>query len=387
MRLKSIIPKPLWFKLRLIKAAAGRMAFRLLWLFSVDDRKVVFSNFNGKGFGDNPKYIAESFLRNGGYNLYWLSNSEAQKFPVGIKAIKYGSLKAFFHVATAKIWIDNNRKEAYVVKRRNQFYLQTWHGSIALKRIEKDAEDSLDLFYIKNAIRDSKMIDLMISDSNFSDRLYGESFWYDGEVKRLGTPRFDPLFDKTNCEFIRKGLGIRTDQYVVLYAPTFRNNGDTSVYDIDLTAVKEAFATKTGKDVCLLVRMHPNIPAGYVIFDDSIAKDVTDYPDIYDLLKISDALITDYSSLIFEFSVVDPKPVFSYAKDRDSYDRGFYFDIDKLPYLFARTNKELIEGISTFDQIEYEKHLKLFYKEIDLVADGNASDRVVRYIVERIGEQ
>ena len=120
---------------------------------------------------------------------------------------------------------------------------------------------------------------------------------------------------------------------------------------------------------------------------DSIAKDVTDYPDIYDLLKISDALITDYSSLIFEFSVVDPKPVFSYAKDRDSYDRGFYFDIDKLPYLFARTNKELIEGISTFDQIEYEKHLKLFYKEIDLVADGNASDRVVRYIVERIGEQ
>ena len=301
--------------------------------------------------------------------------------------LRYGSILSLFHIATAKVWIDNTRKEPYVVKKVGQFYLQTWHGSIALKRIEKDAEDSLDLFYIKNAIRDSKMIDLMISDSSFSDRLYGESFWYDGEVKRLGTPRFDPLFDKTNCEFIRKGLGIRTDQYVVLYAPTFRNNGDTSVYDIDLTAVKEAFATKTGKDVCLMVRMHPNIPAGYVSFDDNIAKDVTDYPDIYDLLKISDALITDYSSLIFEFSVVDPKPVFSYAKDRDSYDRGFYFDIDKLPYLFARTNKELIEGISTFDQIEYEKRLRQFYKEIDLVADGNASDRVVRYIVERIEEE
>lgn len=386
MKIKNIVPKRVWLKLRLFKAAVERTAFRILWVFPVDQKKIVFSNFNGKGYGDNPKYIAEAFLRHGEYNLFWLSRTDAQKFPEGINPVKHGSIIALYHIATAKVWIDNNRKEPYIAKRKGQFYLQTWHGSIALKKIEKDAEDTVDEFYKTNARRDSKMIDLMISDSIFSDRLYGESFWYDGEVRRLGTPRFDPLFNKNDCLMIKSELRIDPNQYVVLYAPTFRNNTDSSVYDINLKAVKEAFEVKMGKNVAVLARMHPHIPIGHIQFDKSIVKDVTQYPDIYDLLKIADALITDYSSFIFEFSIAEPKPVFAYAKDRDSYDRGFYFDLDKLPYLFARTNKELVEGIMNYDQRVYEERLKQFYNDIDLEADGKASDRVMNYIIARIGE-
>lgn len=386
MSFKKYFSKSTWLKLRQFKVALGRLAFRFLWIFPVDKQKIVFSNFNGKGFGDNPKYLAEEFLKRGDGNLYWLSKDPFQIFPPGIKPLKYGSLKSFYHLATAAVWIDNNRKEAYIVKRKGQFYLQTWHGSIALKKIEQDAGDSLDKFYRMNALHDSKMIDLMISDSKFSDRLYSQSFWYDGEVKRLSTPRFDALFDRSNLEQIRTMLGIQRDQYVVLYAPTFRNNADISVYDIDLAALKNIFEKKMGKTVRFLVRMHPHIPVDYVQFDERISLDVTSYPDIYDLMKVSDALITDYSSTMFEFPIVEPKPVFSYAKDRESYDRGFYFDLDKLPFFFAKSNEELINAVEKFDQKKYEQMLKMFYDEIELFADGKASERVVDYLTERIGK-
>lgn len=383
MKIKKYFPESVWFRLRLLKAAAGQLAFRLLWVFPINNNKVIFSNFNGKGYGDNPKYLAEEFIKRRGMRLYWLTTNPSQYFPKEIIPVKYNSLAALFHLATAKIWIFNNRKDPYFVKRKNQFYLQIWHGSIALKKIERDVKNSLDQFYIINAVQDSKMIDLMVSDSSFSDQLYRRSFWYRGEVKRLGTPRFDPLFDSSNCVDIRSALGIHEDQYVVFYAPTFRNNADASLYDIDLAGVKHAFEKKMGKTVKILVRMHPNIPAGYVKFDSSIADDVTSYPDIYDLLKISDALITDYSGFIFEFSIAEPKPVFAYAKDRDYYDRGFYFDLDKLPYLFARSNQELLEGIASFDADDYERRLGSFYKDIDIVADGKASKRIVDYVLRK----
>ena len=385
--IKKIIPKTIWIKLRFAKAAIERIAYRLLWVFPIDKYKIVFSNFNGKGYGDSPKYIAEEFVKRDWQKLYWLSTNSSIQLPLGIKPLRKGSLKAYYHIATAKIWVDNNRKDPYVVKRKGQFYLQTWHGSIPLKKIEQDAVDSLDEFYKSNAIRDSKMIDLMISDSAFSDQLYSHSFWYKGEVKRLGTPRFDPLFKLTDVDSIKQTLGVLSDQYVVLYAPTFRNNADATVYDIDLLAVKQAFEKKTGKSVVVLVRMHPNIPSGYIHFDDNIAQDVTLYPDIYDLMKVSDALITDYSSTIFEFSIAEIKPAFSYAKDRDNYDRGFYFCVDELPFLFARSNDELINGIEDFNWDEYKAALERFYAKIDLFADGRAAEHVVDYLLQRIGEK
>ena len=376
MSIKKFIPEPAWEKLRLMKAAGGRSLFRLLWIFPVDKEKIICSNFNGKGYGDNPRYIAEEFIRRGRGRVYWLLRDPDQKKPAGITPLHYGSLRSFYHLATAGFWIDNNRKEPYVVKRRKQYYLQTWHGSIPLKKIEKDAEDSLSDFYKMNAVRDAKMTDLMIADSAFSAELYRNSFWFNGEVKRLGTPRFDALFDKSDVPGIKDTLCIEKDQFVVLYAPTFRNNADKTVYDIDLQRVKAVLGKKTGKEAVVLVKMHPHIPHGYIDYDRQDAMDVSDYPDIYDLMKISDVLITDYSSTMFEFPVADPKPVFCYAKDINEYDRGFYFNPDELPFMFARSNDELIEGIESFDKEEYEHRLKEFYKKIDLYADGQASKHV-----------
>ena len=383
MGLRAIISERLWIKARYAKASVQRCLFRFLWVFPVDKRKIVFSNFDGKGYGDNPKYIAEEFAKRKKGKLYWLCKDEKAKLPHYIIPIKYGSLASLYHLATAAVWVDNKRKKPYISKRRKQHYIQTWHGSIPLKRIEADVEDSLDIFYVSNAKRDSGMMDLIISDSKFSDRLYREGFWYDGKVLRVGTPRFDYLADLSNKTSLRNSLDLPQDAFVILYAPTFRNQSEADVYDIDLKRVKSAFETTTRKKAVILVRMHPNIPVGQVKYDENIAVDVSDYPDVYDLLKMSDVLITDYSSLIFEFSVVEMKPVFAYAKDLYKYDRGFYFSLDSLPFLFATSNDELIKGILEFDQDSYIKKLRSFYDGLELIADGHASERVVDYIVEK----
>lgn len=359
-----------------------RGVFRTLWVFPINKRKIIFSNFNGKGYGDNPKYIAEEIAKRKVGKLYWLCRDSNPDLPHYICPLKYGSISSMYHIATASVWVDNNRKEPYISKRKRQHYLQTWHGSIALKKIEADVKESLDDFYISNAKRDSSMIDLMISDSICADRLYRESFWYKGKVIRTGTPRFDTLSNLSNVPNLRQSLGIAQDAYVILYAPTFRNFTDKNVYDIDLRRVKEAFEVKMRKQIVILVRMHPHIPAGQVKYEEDEARDVSIFPDVYDLMKLSNVLITDYSSLIFEFSVAEPKPVFAYAKDKDEYDRGFYFNLDELPFLFATSNDELIDGIREFDQERYRKRLISFYKNIELIADGHASERVVDYLIE-----
>lgn len=349
-------------------------------LCPIKKNKVVLSNFNGRGFGDNPKYIAIEMHKRKGYELIWIANNENEEFPSYIKPVKRKSIRSLYHMSTAQIWIDNTRKDPFYIKRKGQYYLQTWHGSIALKRIERDVENVLDSYYIKNAKRDSKMIDLMISDSAFTDQLFSNSFWYGGEIKRFGSPRLDCLFQEGKRDTIRENLNISTEQYVVLYAPTFRNSLRLDVYDIDLNSIRSAFKEKMGKPVVVLVRMHPNLT--WILKENIIdgAIDVTDYPDVYELLLAADALITDYSSLMFEFPIVNAKPVFCYARDLNEYDRGFYFKLNELPFSFYETNNDLKNGIESFDPTTYSKKLEKFYSEIEIFNDGNASYRVVDYI-------
>ena len=259
MSLRDTVPKPLWEKLRFFKAWCKRMSFRLLWIFPVDPDKIVFDNYFGKGYGDNSKAIAEEFIHRGKGKLYWLYEGNVPELPASVCPIRENSLRANYHLATAAIWVDNCRKEPYIDKRKNQFYLQAWHGSIPLKQIEKDAENVLERFYVEGAKRDSRMADLMLSNSAFADKMFRNSFWYTGEIKRFGSPRLDSQFHKGLRERARKELGIDGEELVLLYAPTFRllHNGDA--YDVDFAHVTGLLRQKTGKNVTVLIRLHPNL--------------------------------------------------------------------------------------------------------------------------------
>lgn len=371
--------------LRRVKYFILRNMMKIFWIFPIDCQKVVCSNFNGKGFGDNPKYISRELSKKGSMKIYWLTADNTQSYPEYITPIKYKSLISIYHLATAKVWIDNNRKEPYISKRKKQVYLQTWHGSIALKKIEKDAESSLNDFYISNAKRDSKMINLMISNSSFADNMFGKSFWYDGKIIKSGSPRLDILFDHDIEKSIRKQLRIKEESFVILYAPTFRNSQRLDVYDINVEWVKKAFEALGHEHVVFLFRVHPNLLNRIEIDKWNGVIDVSQYADVYELLAISDVLITDYSSLMFEFPTAIAKPVFCYAKDIEEYDRGFYFNLDDLPFSVSKSNEELVMSIKNFDKKKYKHKLDLFYSGIGLKEDGHASERIAEILIRMAG--
>lgn len=386
-RIREFLPESTYTNLRKCKALLMRTASGVFNVLPVNGRKIVFSSFNGRGYGDNPKALAEAFHKDGGYDLFWLTE-DRESLPDYITALKPKSLASLYHMSTAKIWIDNFRKDPYYIKRKGQYYIQTWHGNIALKKIEKDVQEKLGSFYVYSAKRDAKMVDLMISNSKFSDWMYKNSFWYSGDIQKFGSPRLDSMFkNESDKEFdseLRKKLGIPKDNYIVLYAPTFRNSLSMDAYDLDYVTVADAFRDVFKKEVTILARLHPNLTLANKTISSEYAINVTDYPDVYELLALSDAMITDYSSLMFEFPVVRRKPVFCYAKDQDEYDRGFYFDLEKLPFDFTRTNEELEKNIRSFDPEEYEDRVDKFFEELELLEDGHASERVVNYVKKQL---
>lgn len=393
---KKIIKYSLNFSIDMLKNIK-KYLFKFLVIFvRVDSNKIVFCNFYGKGYGDNPKYITEYIIKEKeNWKLVWIIDKKNinTPFPKEIKKVKYGTLRAMYELASAKIWIDNVRKDIYPFKKKNQYYIQTWHGGIALKKIEKDAENSLPPNYIKKAKKDSKMIDFMISNSEFCTNMYKRAFWYNGKIIEIGTPRNDVLLNKSIYDEIKKNvyekLNIKKDTKIVLYAPTFRKDGGLEYYDLNFKLVIQALEKQTNESWICLLRLHPNISFKNLKLelDEKSVIDVSKYNDIYELMVSSNILITDYSSLMFEFSYMK-KPVFLYANDVNEYikDRGFYFDYLQLPYMVSKNNYELIENIKSFNYEEYENKLKLFINRIGLKEDGNASKNTVDIIKNIIKE-
>ena len=355
-------------------------------------RKIVICNYFGKGYGDNGKYIAEEIIRQKlGYDIVWLLKKELigkTQFPPQIRIVKYDSLKGLYELATAKLWIDNCRKIFYPPKRKEQYYIQTWHGGIALKQIEKDAEKNLSISYIETAKYDSNIADLFISNSKFCTNIYRSAFWYEGKILECGSPRCDILIKKSNevDGKVRKHFNIDNTTHIVIYAPTFRADSNTKVYDVDFNRLIEVLEKKFGGEWIVLVRLHPNISSkdNFIEYNSTIIN-ATYYDDMYELLAASDILITDYSSTMFEFSFTH-KPVFLYAPDIKDYveDRNFYFDIYSVPYPLAQCNGQLFNVIEQFNENKYLNELNIFFSKIGVLEYGEASTKVVEAIKQII---
>ena len=121
----------------------------------INTNKIVVDNFAGRGFGDNPKYIVKELLkRNFNLDIVWEVSDMSLPMPSGVRKVKYGTPKAYRELLTAKIWIDNIKNSVKPDKRNDQFYLQTWHGGLAVKAIERQVEDKLDSNYVEAAKRE-----------------------------------------------------------------------------------------------------------------------------------------------------------------------------------------------------------------------------------------
>ena len=370
-----------------------RLWMLFCWLHPVQSNKVVIVSYYGAGFGDHGKYVAKQLLKSGvPLQIFWAGKPGTEDtIPDGINYVKYNSLKFFFHLATAGVWVDNSRKDHCIIKRKNQLYIQAWHGAIALKQVEKDVQEHLSKHYVKSAIHDSKMADLMVSNSTFCTKMYRRAFWYDGEILECGSPRVDILFHITEDQKkeIKRKLGVGDDQSIILYAPTFRVDGNLDCYQIDFDAVLEKMRAISNTEWVFAIRLHPNISnkADFIQYSDRIIN-ATTYPDMYELLAVADILITDYSSSMFEAGFAK-KPVFLYASDIESYikDRNFYFDLTSLPFPLAEDNEALLSSLQNFSREQYEQKLDAFNVSLGLKETGHASNTVAEKILERINEQ
>jgi CDP-glycerol glycerophosphotransferase len=259
---------------------------------------------------------------------------------------------------------------------------------IGPKRMEKDVENELDLYYVRQAKHDSKLIDLFLSNGEYASNLIKSSFWYTGEILESGYPRTDIHIDQPNDEIkhkVYKSFKLGRDTRIILYAPTFRNNFDQKTYNIDYENVLTAMRTHTDKDWIFLIRLHPNISEKAKLFNynESIFN-ASYYSDIQELMLASDVLITDYSDCMCDFSLMK-KPVFLYINDYDEYraERDFYYDLLTLPFPTAFSTKELIKKILNFDYADYIRSLEEFHHQLATMDDGNASKRVVdRILIE-----
>ncbi len=359
--------------------------------FSIDNNKIFVSNFDGKGYGENPAAVCDELLkRNIDLKIYWVVNNiNDTSIPKEIIKVKNNSIKYFYHLRTAKVWLKNKRSNIEITKRKDQYYIQLWHGPIGMKKIEKDCEKTLNKFYVKAAKKDSKYIDLMISNSNHFTNVCKNSFWYSGRVEKYGTPKNDILINTKEHNKIIKNIkdefNIKNEK-ILLYAPTFRDDHSMDAYDIDLERIQKELKKIYNQDYIILVRMHPNVSElnlSKLITNKKIIN-VSKYPEINDLLIASDILISDYSSIMFDYALMKKK-VFLYISDLKNNNRGFYFNIDELPFSLATNTSELLKDIKNFDNEKYLKKLNNFYNKLELFEDGKASERVADIIIKVVG--
>ncbi|MGE5417233.1 MAG: CDP-glycerol glycerophosphotransferase family protein [Acidobacteriota bacterium] len=361
----------------------------VLRIVSIDPHKIVFCNFYGKGYSDNPKYIAEELISQGiKCDMVWLLREKFISFndlPPQIRSVRFDSLRAVYEMATARIWIDNSRQFVYIKKRKGQYYIQTWHSLMPFKKIERDAVDTLPPEYVSAAIEDSKKADLMLAGISSDIDSFRRIFWYDGEVLNCGAPKLDPYFrdDQDIDRTVRDKLNIPGNKKIVLYGPTFRKDHNLDVYDLDYRRCLKALSDRFGGEWIILIRLHPDImdKASEMVLEDNVYN-VTAYEDTQEIISISDVMITDFSGIMFE-AAVKKMPCFLYASDLDRYlydDRGTYFKLEQMPFSCSTTNQALENTIRSFDKEDYLSRIDQFWRDVGVMQDGTASEQVVNRI-------
>lgn len=365
---------------------------RVIALFiPVDENKFFFLSMGGTNYGDSMKSLSDyiSEHREGARQVWAFDKNHYKKIKCPFTKVKLYSIKYYYHQLTSKYFITNQGCGCMDFrKRKGQVKIQTWHGT-ALKRLGRDVKSQdwprwLLRFKPKAMKYELRDTDIFISGSAFMTNLYKNAYDYPRVIFETGTPRNDIFFQKS-IETIKKVhdfFDIPMNMGIILYAPTFRNNGDMSCYDVDVKVIKDYLSQSSGREYVCLIRLHPIMMSE--IGNDSIfikgAIDANFYPDMQELLYVADVLITDYSSTMFDF-MYSYKPVILYVKDRDTYNRGFYFNIDELPFIIINHNDEIWRALSEFDEMKYRREIDAFLKKIGSVEDGNATSRVYNLMI------
>ncbi len=365
--------------------------FRVFYIFPIHKNRILFESFGGRSYSCNPKYICEYLLAhgNGKYDLVWsFIDPQGKVLPSGITSIKKNSLKYMYYRFSAKIVISNMTDPIYLPKRKSQKVICTWHAGGAYKRVG----DS----FTKNASKRKewqiqqlrKRTDVWLSSSDLFTRYnIKDAYGFAGEILKTGMPRNDIFFSD---ELVKKaGKKVReiydlSDSFIVLFAPTFRDNIYSNGFELPRDALIEELQKTQKKNIAFLYRGHYYVDNNSEAFEkkgDVAIINVSDYHDMQELLAASDMLITDYSSSMWDFALTN-KPCLLWVPDRKEYDdeRGTYTSIDTWPAIACENAKQLLETIDDLDKIDFKTIYIRHFFDFNSYESGNAARKVCEYI-------
>lgn len=389
-------------KARLVKSILLRRKNKNRALYQLTDSEdkvspntIVFEAFAGKNYSDSPKYIYEYMMkRHPNYEFIWVfKNPSKVQIPGSAKKVKKGSKAYYEAYSKAKYWVSNARLPLYLNKKPNQVYIQNWHGT-PLKRLANDMKvirmpGTTTDNYKRNFREETSRWDYLVSPNRYSSKIFETAFWMKPEqLLEIDYPRNDVLVnhanDKPYIQEIKENLNLPADKKVIMYAPTWRDDEfvKKGKYLFNLQIDLDNLQAQLGDDYVVLLRMHYLISnaldlRGY----EDFAIDVSNYSDISELYLISDCLITDYSSVMFDYGVLK-RPQFFFAYDLDKYGqdlRGFYLDYhNDLPGPIHQDPYQLTEDLKNLDQvsIDYKDKINQFYDDFCSLENGQASKAI-----------
>ena len=325
----------------------------------------------------------------------------SKEFPPGIRKVKNTLKNRAYELSTAAVWVDNSRKQLECRKRPWQFYLQTWHASIAIKPIGLQRGASFTKIARMVTKHDSRMIDLLVTNSKWVEEHAALGLLYSGEMLRTGSARVDVLINngKKLRQNFRQKYGLADDTRIVMYAPTFRSgsqdtnrNPELQNKMPDFAALIKALEKRFGGSWTVVLRLHPQLTARHisVSLPEEVKNNVIDASkedDMCETLGAADVLLTDYSALAFDAAYIGI-PVFLYVYDLRDYidDRGgLLWELQDLPFSYAEQMDNMCGLIDAFDIEGYKKTLNDVWTSTELKEDGKASVRIGDIIESKLG--
>lgn len=335
----------------------GSLCLRILkYVVRTNSQLILFVSYSGKKYDDSPRVIFESMIfdeRFKNYKLVWAFEEPANFNVERAQKVKIDTLQYFLIALKARCWITNVAMERGLsFKGRETFYFNTWHGS-PIKKIGSDV--NIDNGAFQTNLKQFPL-DVMLAQSEYDAAIYQRVFNLPAHVVRIeGFPRNDYLlnYERSKPGQIRAALKIPENKKVILYAPTFReyiadaDGNYLMVPPLDLMNCKQ----KLSKDYVLLIKAHSAIGQSLKLKSNGFVYDVSDYTNLNELLIISDILISDYSSIFFDYSLLK-RPMICFGYDYYEFikKRGCYIDLKmEFSESFVETEEDLTKLLLTMD--------------------------------------
>ncbi len=360
----------------------------------IEDKTIIFESFLGRNYSDNPKAIYEYMVANYPDYKYVIALNDPEsalgEVPGNAELIKRFGFKYVYYLARAKFIVSNSRMTLKYKKRDGQVYIQTWHGT-PLKKLVMDQQNvnmpgTNKQNYLINFLNEAKRWDYLISANAHSTKVFNTAFLQDNIIE-VGYPRNDILVNASDAYIakLKADFNLEPEDKVLLYAPTFRDDeyvskgNYTQKIEIDLERIKNELP-----DWKVFLRTHYLVTENMDLEADNVIN-VSDYHDINHLYLVADALMTDYSSVFFDYAILD-RPMIFFAYDLEKYEndlRGFYFDYSKtIPGKNIEGTDELIAILSNLEKYEadYKQKREVFRQEFSSLETGTASKQIAELI-------